>query len=109
MIKRILIGLGGTPFTDVAIERAIELANDHRARVTGVTVVDAKRLGQVGPVPPGGSVYAEKLRQNRFMITEKRVEKTIEKFTKKCKESGIPIKIKRETGDPFETMIGHAR
>ena len=28
MIKRILLGLGGTPFTNVAIERAIELAND---------------------------------------------------------------------------------
>jgi len=109
MIKRILIGLGGTPFTDVAIERAIELANDHGARVTGVTVVDTKRLGKVGPVPPGGSVYAEKLRKKRFTITEERVEKAIEKFTKKCKKSGIPIKIKRETGDPFETMIGHAR
>ena len=24
MIKRILLGLGGTPYTDVAIERAIE-------------------------------------------------------------------------------------
>jgi nucleotide-binding universal stress UspA family protein len=109
MIKRILLGLGGTPFTDVAIARAIELANAHGAVITGVTVVDTKRLKQIGPVPPGGSAYAEKLRQKRFEITEARVEKAIEKFTKKCKESGIPFKVKPETGDPFETMIDHAR
>ena len=30
MIKRILLGLGGTPFTDVAIERAIEIAVSSR-------------------------------------------------------------------------------
>jgi nucleotide-binding universal stress UspA family protein len=40
MIKRILLGLGGTPFTDVAIERAVELAKIHGDLITGVTVVD---------------------------------------------------------------------
>jgi nucleotide-binding universal stress UspA family protein len=109
MMKRILLGLGGTSFTDVAIERAIELANEHGALITGVTVVDTKRLKQVGPVPPGGGAYAEKLREKRVEITEQRVEKAIEKFIAKCKESGISNQIKRETGDPFETMIAYAR
>ena len=54
MIKRILLGLGGTPFTAVAIQRAIELAKIHKALITGVTVVDIKQLKQVGPIPPGG-------------------------------------------------------
>lgn len=109
MIKRILLGLGGTPFTDVAIERAIELAKDHGARITGVTVVDAKRLKKIGPLPPGGDAFAQKLREKRLSITEQRIDKAIEKFTKKCKKSGISRKVKRETGDPFETMIAHAR
>jgi nucleotide-binding universal stress UspA family protein len=109
MIKRILLGLGGTPFTDVAIERALELAKEHSARITGVTVVDTKRLKQIGPLPPGGDAFAEKLRKKRLSITEQRVDKAIEKFTKKCKKSGISRMVKRETGDPFETMIAHAR
>jgi nucleotide-binding universal stress UspA family protein len=109
MIKRILLGLGGTPYTDVAIKRAVELANGHGAVITGVTVVDSKRLKQIGPVPPGAGAYAAKLRQKRFAVTEERVDKAIEKFTKKCEKSGISTKIKRETGDPFETMISHAR
>ena len=109
MIKRILLGLGGTPFTDVAIERAVELAKDHGAIITGVTVVDIRRLKQVGPIPPGGGAYAAKLRDKRIAITEERIEEAIVKFKEKCAESGISTKIERETGDPFESMIAHAR
>ncbi len=109
MIKRILVGLGGTPFTDVAIERAVELAKAHGAIITGVTVVDIKQLKQVGPVPPGGGAYAERLRDKRIAITEERIEEAIEKFKEKCAESDILTKIERETGDPFESMIDHAR
>jgi nucleotide-binding universal stress UspA family protein len=109
MIKRILLGLGGTPFTDVAIERAVELAKAHGALITGVTVVDTKQLAQVGPVPLGGGTYAAKLREQRLAVTEERIEEAIEKFKEKCEESDIPTKIERETGDPFEAMIAHAR
>jgi len=109
MLKRILLGLGGTPFTDVAIERAVELAKVHGALITAVTVMDTRQLSQVGPVPLGGGVYAEKLREKRLMITEERIEEAIEKFKETCAESNISTKIERETGDPFESMIAHAR
>ena len=109
MIKRILLGLGGTPFTDVAIERALELAKVHGAMITGVTVVDTKQLKQVGPIPPGGNAYAARLREKRLSVTEERIESAIERFEKKCHESNILSKVERETGDPFESMITHAR
>lgn len=48
MIKKILIGIMGTPFTGIAIQRAIELAKLHSAKLTGVTVLDRERLDQVG-------------------------------------------------------------
>jgi nucleotide-binding universal stress UspA family protein len=109
MIKRILVGIGGTPFTDVAIQRAIELANIHGSTLTGVTVVDLKQLQRVGPVPMGAGAYAEKLRKMRADITEERVEKALAKFGKTCREANITYKIEREAGDPFELMISHAR
>ena len=58
MIKRILVGLAGTPYTDTAIRRAVELAKAHEAEVTGVTVVDVQKLSMVGPVPIGAEVAA---------------------------------------------------
>jgi hypothetical protein len=50
LIKRTLLGIGGTPFTNVAIQRAVDLWKIHEAQLTAVTVVDEQRLGRVGPV-----------------------------------------------------------
>ncbi len=109
MIKCILVGIGGTKFTDVAINRAIELAVLHGAFLTGITVIDSKRLKHIGPVPLGAGAYAKKLRKMRTEVTEERIEKALAKFEKKCNEATIAFKVKRETGDPFELMISHAR
>ena len=40
MIKRILVGLGGTPFTKVATRRATELGDLHDAQAGLTTVID---------------------------------------------------------------------
>jgi len=40
MIKRILVALSGTPYTKAAAQHALELANQHKATLTGVTVVN---------------------------------------------------------------------
>jgi len=108
MIKRILVGIGGTPFTDVAIQRAVELSNIHGSVLTGVTVIDLKRLQHIGPVPMGAGAYAEKLRKMRTDLTEERVEEALAKFEKTCRDANLTYKIERETGDPFELMISHA-
>ena len=39
MIGRILVGLGGTPFTHTAIRYAVELAQVHEAELLGMTVI----------------------------------------------------------------------
>ncbi len=44
MIKRILLGLGGTPYTSIAIRRAADLAKRFEAEVTSLTVIDVKGL-----------------------------------------------------------------
>lgn len=109
MIKRILVGLGGTEYTDVAIQRAIEIAKLHDACITGVTVVDFKRLSKVGPVPLGAGAYAEKLREKRTSITRERIDQAVAEFEKECRRENIKFGIEQETGDPFELMISHAR
>lgn len=109
MIKRILVGIGGTNYTDVAIQRALEIAKHHDAEVTGVTIVDLKRLQKVGPVPLGGVAYAEKLREQRTEGTKDRIEQAVAKVEGDCKNASIACRIEQETGDPFELMISHAR
>lgn len=63
MIKRILVGLGGTTYTSVAIERAVKLATQFDAEITGVTVVNFDQIAKVGLVPKGVST-------DTFLLTD---------------------------------------
>lgn len=110
MIKRILVGLGGTPYTPVAIQRAVSLARRFDAKITGVTVVDVKHLSKVGPVPVRGEQAADKLFRHRIAVTKERIEEAISKFESACAEAGIKYQIKQEEREnPFDLMISLAR
>ena len=109
MNKRILVGLGGTPFTTVAVKRAVELARVHHAHLTGVTIVELERLHKVGPVPLGGAAYAQRMAQHRIDVTTERVEAAVAEFESACLKAGVCYSVERETGDAFDLMISHAR
>ena len=109
MIKRILIGLGGTPFTTVGIQRAVELARQHDARLKAVTVINPDQLCKLGPVPAGAGHYAKKMCENRIEVTQTQIEESIAVLTERCLQSGVDLSVEQETGDPFELIINHAR
>lgn len=110
MIKRILVGLGGTPYTPVAIQRAVSLAKRFEAEITGVTVFDHKHLSRIGPVPVGGEHYADELRKYRISLTKEHVQEAISKFESACTEAVIKYQVKQEERkDPFDLMISLAR
>jgi nucleotide-binding universal stress UspA family protein len=109
MIKSILVGIGGTEFTDIAAERALEIAKIHNAQVTAVTVVDFKRLQKLGPVPPGAGSHARRLREIRTETANERIEAAVTKLDGGCQDLNVSCNIEREIGDPFEMLISHAR
>ena len=109
MIKRILVGLGGTTYTPVAVRRAVELAQRHQAFVTGITVVDSKRLHDVGPVPLGGGTAADKLREHRRHVIEERIASAIQEFEDACRQAGVYHTVRHETGDSFTLLHSLAR
>jgi nucleotide-binding universal stress UspA family protein len=109
MVKRILVGLAGTPYTDTAIRRAVELAQVHGAEVTGVTVVDVRRLSAVGPIPIGAEGAAEELREHRLHVASEHVDRFIAKFERACHREGVPHNVLREEGDAFKLMASLCR
>ena len=110
MIKRILVGLGGTPFTTVATRCATELGDLHQAQLTGVTVVDASKLAKVGPVPAGAGVYAQRMRENKKQATREGIEQAIAAFKEHCSiQKVVCRRIEHEQKDPFAAMISEAR
>jgi len=110
VIKRILVGLGGTPYTSAAIQHAVELAKNLDAELTGVTAVNVKRLANVGPVPIGASHAAKETVARRIRVTRAKIEEAISKFESACTVDRINYRVAREEGkDPFDLMISVAR
>lgn len=109
MIKRILLGLGGTPYTPVAIKRAIELARHHEAEITGVTVVDVKRLASIGLSQKNTGPAAGETDMQRHYLTQEKIEAAISEFESACAAEGIKYRVKREDKETsFELMISLA-
>lgn len=110
MIKRILVGLGGTPFTAVATRTATELGDNHQAQLTGVTIVDTSKLEKVGPVPAGADAYAQRMREKKIRVTHEGTELAISLFKEHCSNQKVICRrIQYEQGDPFEAMIAESR
>jgi nucleotide-binding universal stress UspA family protein len=108
-VKRILVGLGGTDYTPVAIRRAIELAQHHQAQITGVTIMDTSRLRDVGPVPVGGAHAARALREHRLEVSRQSVQEALEVFQDGCECQQIPFRVHQESGESFALMTNLAR
>ena len=110
MIKRILVGLAGTEYTDVAIRRAVEFsAGRHKAELTGVTVIDKAGLpgGQSTPIGAGGLAVA--IRAKKEEITRLRIETATETFLAACETAGVKHRLEHEEGDTFGLMISYSR
>jgi len=109
MLKRILVGLGGTEYTVSATNQAVALAMAHDAEVTGVSIIDEGRLTYSGPVPIGGGHYAHELANDLMEKAKERCEWAVHEFTEACQAAGVRHKVLREVGEPFTLMIDQAR
>lgn len=107
MVKRILVGLDGTPFTPPAIRYAVELAQFHQAEVLGMTVIDRRRLGALTKASRAAQDAVREL--ERLEEIEERQEQAIADFESACAKAGLDFAVTRESGDPFEDMISQAR
>ena len=109
MLKRILLGLGDKEHSGSKIQHAIDLAQQHAARITAVTILDTHRLNYVGPVPMGGGGAAEELREHRLTVAGQRIEEVAEFFEQCCRDAGVEFTLHREEGDPFKVLTKQSK
>jgi len=109
MVKRILVSLGGTPFSYVAIERALDLAKRHEAKIIALSVANLKQLQNVGPVPIGAGSSAERIRKKRLHETCENIEKALSHFRSRCLENNVPYEAKYFSGSPAKAIASFSR
>ena len=109
MLKRILVGIAGTPALPAKITASVDLAQKHGAEISALSVVDVDRLSALGPVPIGAAKYAQNLREQRIARSHKLDEQALEKLESACAEAGVPMRALRAEGDPLEVLTSSWR
>ena len=109
MLKRILVGLGGSDYTVSAINQAVALGMAHGAELTGVSVIDPSRVASIIAMPIGDGPIAYQETGDLMTKARERVEWATHEFTEACKAAGVRHRVVREVGEPFSLMISEAR
>src|SRR5262245_42069756 len=109
MIKRILVGLGGTSITPVAVRQAVELAARHEAELTGVTIVNLDHPAFVSDEPPESGILVQS-QLTQFRDMQEHIEQAVAEFHATAEAAGVSRRqVIRETAEPFSKMIDLAR
>lgn len=101
MIKRILVGVAGTPAMPAKVKHTVDLAKLHGAEISILSVVDVARLSALGPVPLGAGKYAQDLREGRIARSHELDENAIAAFESACGEANVPVEVIRQEEDPI--------
>jgi len=105
MIKRILLPLDKSEFTDAATNFAIKIAKVHNAEITGLVVIDIPGIkSSIGPLPPGVSFYAKELEQTRIEQNYLHVDKVLDTFRENCTNAGVNHRTGMDQGTPSESI-----
>ena len=106
VIKRILVPLDPSPYSDSALNLACILAKIYDAEVTGLVILDIPGIeDSIGPVPIGGIHLAEKLEAEKKKEAQKRIEELLKKFREKCNKEGVKHRESERQGSPSNQIL----
>ncbi|NOZ47722.1 MAG: universal stress protein [Chlorobi bacterium] len=106
MIKRILVPLDPSPYSDSAIEFAIAMAKRHGSELTGLVILDLPGIEKsIGAIPLGASYYADHLEKSKKSEAKERIDKLIKKFSEKCKAAGVKYRAANRQGSPSDWIV----
>lgn len=106
MIKRILVPLDPSPFSASALDWAVFMAKRHGAELSGLVILDFPGIKKsIGPVPLGGSFYAERLQASRVEEATKRINSLLSRFVEKCEKADVRHVESRSQGLPSESIL----
>jgi nucleotide-binding universal stress UspA family protein len=110
MLKRILIPLEEYDYSKAAINYGIHLASCNECELVGISIIDIPSIEKsIGPVPVGGTFYAQKEEDLRKAEEKKLAEKLIAEFKAMCQAEKVPYHVKELQGNPEEIIIDESK
>jgi nucleotide-binding universal stress UspA family protein len=109
MIKRILLPLDPSEYTKTATLFACNVAKRLDAEVSGMVVLDLPGIEHsVGPIPIGGSYYAEQVIAKKEVEAKARIAELIDEFAATCDRLGVRHCEFERQGVPGEKIVYEA-
>ena len=110
MIRNILVALDPDEDTLVAIDYACSIAHQHNASVTGISVVDTRRIEKQASGGGIGSMhYAEKLKEKWTAQTRATAQKLIADFQDASTEAHIKSNYMIKEGVPSDKIVAEMK
>ena len=106
MLRRILIPLDNSPFTEAALSWSCYAAKITGAELTGLTVLDIPGIERsIGSVPVGGIQVARCIVDTKEQKALEHIKKLLENFESTCKKSGVRYSLAERQGNPSDQII----
>ena len=106
MIKRILLPLDKSNYTDIALEYASLIAKKHKAVVNGITILDIPAIeDSIGLVPIGNQYWADKLEESKINKANTLISNLKKKFEDKLTKENVEYNFEKDQGIPSEWII----
>ena len=110
MLKRILIPLDELHYSRTAIEYGTLLTENGDCCFDGLFIIDVPSIEKsIGPIPAGGTYYAEKEQKMRIKKEKKIAEKTINEFSELCASKNLHYQTNVLEGDPKDIIVEESR
>lgn len=109
MLKRILIPLDPSAYTETALEIGTTMARLYDAELTGLVILDLPGIEKsIGPIPLGGLYYADRLEKQKEKEANERIHSLLKKFGEICKNEGVRYREAEQQGSPSERILQEA-
>ncbi len=110
MIRRILVPLDNSEYSNKSTEFACRIAKIYDADVVGLVIIDIPGIERsIGPFPMGGSYYAKQLTEAKIKKADKQVRKILEEFAKICDDNDVKHREHQRQGIPSNHILEEAK
>ncbi len=105
MIKRILVPLDPSIYSENAFNVAISLAKIYNAEITGLVVLDIPGIeASTGPLPPGVGFFAKELEHTKIDRAKIHIRNLLSKYKAICDKEGVTFRESNAQGSPSKRI-----
>lgn len=105
MLRRILIGLDGSHYSDVAVDLGIEWGKRLGCDLVGLTVVDWNPAALATPLRFGAGEYHDYTEEIHLSDAQRKRREFLDDFTGRCGRAGIGCETLVDVGSPCDQVL----